>query len=135
MQRAISAFTRVFDALWLRRTGTVPSAGVRNGPGSAAHHAAKGGALRRIRGTSPQRKIPPRGGTFLALTQFASDLTVLLALLALTRTVLLLLAGLLAAALLLAGLLTRVLILLTRILILVGHRDLPFQVVGNTTRK
>jgi len=39
--------------------------------------------------------------------------------------ILLLLSGLLAAALLLAGLLTRVLILLTRIRVLVGHRDLP----------
>jgi hypothetical protein len=35
----------------LRRTGTVPNAGVRDGPGSAAHHAAKGGALRCVRGT------------------------------------------------------------------------------------
>jgi hypothetical protein len=43
----------------------------------------------------------------------------------LTARILLLLAGLLAAALLLAGLLTRVLVLLARILILIGHRDLP----------
>src|SRR5260370_5500518 len=35
----------------LRRAGTVPNAGVRYGPGSAAHHAAKGGALRCVRGT------------------------------------------------------------------------------------
>jgi hypothetical protein len=35
----------------LRRTGTVPNTGVRDGPGSAAHHAAKGGALRCVRGT------------------------------------------------------------------------------------
>jgi hypothetical protein len=54
----------------------------------------------------------------------------LLALTALTVRVLLLLAGLLAAALLLAGLLTRVLILLARILVLVGHRDLPFALLG-----
>ena len=44
---AISAFTRVFDALWrsscealLRRTGTAPNAGFRYGPGSAAHRSA-----------------------------------------------------------------------------------------------
>jgi hypothetical protein len=35
----------------LRRTGTVPSAGVRYGPGSATHQAAKGGPLRCARGT------------------------------------------------------------------------------------
>jgi hypothetical protein len=35
----------------LRRTGTVPNTGVRDGPGSAAHHAAKSGALRCVRGT------------------------------------------------------------------------------------
>jgi hypothetical protein len=46
-------------------------------------------------------------------------------LLALTARILLLLSGFLAAALLLAGLLTRVLILLARLLVLVGHRDLP----------
>ena len=40
---------------------------------------------------------------------------------ALTARILLLLAGLLAAALLLAGLLTRVLVLLARILVLIGH--------------
>jgi hypothetical protein len=45
--------------------------------------------------------------------------------LALTVRILLLLSGLLATALLLAGLLTRVLILLARVLILAGHRDLP----------
>ena len=46
-------------------------------------------------------------------------------LLVLTARVLLLLAGLLATALLLAGLLTRILILLARILVRVGHRELP----------
>src|ERR1700730_12617167 len=83
---------------------------------------------RHVANTTPKRKIPPRGGTFLALTQFVFELAVLLALLALTLTVriLLLLAGLLAAALLLAGLLTRVLILLARILILVRHSGTPF---------
>src|ERR1700733_10846276 len=35
----------------LRRTGTVPNAGVRDGPGSAAHQAAKSGPLRCVRGT------------------------------------------------------------------------------------
>jgi hypothetical protein len=45
--------------------------------------------------------------------------------LALTVRILLLLSGLLATALLLAGLLTRVLVLLARILVLAGHRDLP----------
>jgi hypothetical protein len=44
--------------------------------------------------------------------------------LVLTARILLLLSGLLATALLLAGLLTRVLILLTRIRVLFGHRDL-----------
>jgi hypothetical protein len=55
-----------------------------------------------------------------------SKLAVHLALLTLTALavrILLLLAGPLAAALLLAGLLTRVLILLTRVLVLVRHRD------------
>jgi hypothetical protein len=45
--------------------------------------------------------------------------------LTLTARILLLLAGLLAAALLLAGFLTRVLVLLARVLVWVGHRDLP----------
>ena len=35
-----------------RRAGTVPTTGVRYGPGSAAHHAVKNGALRCVRGTS-----------------------------------------------------------------------------------
>jgi hypothetical protein len=35
----------------LRRTGTVTDAALCYGPGSAAHHAAKGGALRCVRGT------------------------------------------------------------------------------------
>jgi hypothetical protein len=84
---------------------------------------------------TPQRKkVPPFGGTFL-LTQFRSELTTALTLLVrvlaltvrvlLTVRILLLLSRLLAAALLLAGLLTRVLVLLARILVLVGHRDLP----------
>jgi hypothetical protein len=84
------------------------------------------------RRNAPQRKIPPLRRDFPALTQFASGLAILLALLALTRTVriLLLLAGLLAAALLLAGLLARVLILLARILVLVGHSGISLCVVG-----
>jgi hypothetical protein len=81
----------------------------------------------------PTRKIPPSGGTFLlslALTEFWSELAILLTLLALTALairILLLLAGLLAAALLLAGLLTRVLILLARILVLIRHSGTPFS--------
>ena len=35
----------------LRRTGTVPGTGAWYGPGSAAHHAVKNGALRCVRGT------------------------------------------------------------------------------------
>jgi hypothetical protein len=54
-----------------------------------------------------------------------SALTLLIGILTLTVRILLLLSGLLAAALLLAGLLPRVLVLLARILVLVGHRDLP----------
>jgi hypothetical protein len=58
--------------------------------------------------------------------ELAAALILLIGILALTARVLLLLAGLLATALLLlAGFLTRVLILLARILVLVGHRDLP----------
>jgi hypothetical protein len=80
-----------------------------------------------------KRKTPPFGGTFLhshirpALFdgELATALALLVGLLALTVRILLLLSGFLAAALLLAGLLARVLILLARILILVGHRDLP----------
>jgi hypothetical protein len=75
------------------------------------------------------KKNPALRRDFPALTQFASGLAILLALLALTTLtvrILLLLAGLLATALLLAGLLTRVLILLARILVRVGHWDLPF---------
>jgi hypothetical protein len=53
-------------------------------------------------------------------------LLTLLALAALTVRILLLLAGLLAAALLLAGLLTRVLILLARVLVLIGHSGSPY---------
>jgi hypothetical protein len=63
----------------------------------------------------------------------------LLALAALAVRILLLLAGLLAAALLLAGLLTRVLILLARILVLVGHSGSPYlrcsECNGKTTAK
>jgi hypothetical protein len=46
--------------------------------------------------------------------------------LALTVRVLLLLAGLAATALLLAGLLARILILLTRVLVLIGHSQSPW---------
>jgi len=85
----------------------------------------------------PKRKVPPFGGTFLALSLgLMSDLTSAFALLigvllarffALTVRILLpLLSGLLAATLLLAGLLTRVLVLLARVLILAGHSGSPF---------
>ena len=43
----------------LRRAGTVPNAGVRYGPGSAAHRSAKCYALRGVRGHKSCR-IPPR---------------------------------------------------------------------------
>jgi hypothetical protein len=46
-------------------------------------------------------------------------------LLALTVRILLLLAGFARAALLLTGLLARILILLTRVLVLIGHCNLP----------
>ena len=58
-------------------------------------------------------------------TELATALALLIGILALTVRILLLLSGLLAAALLLAGLLPRGLVLLARILVLVGHRDLP----------
>jgi len=84
-------------------------------------------------GAAPKEKSRLAAGLSFShsttLTQFASELAVLLALLALAALavrVLLLLAGLLAAALLLAGLLTRVLILLARVLVLVRHSGSPF---------
>src|SRR4051794_2640340 len=61
----------------LRRTGTVPSAGVWYGPGSAAHQAAKSGPLRCVRGTRPRhrakqslrsKKLP--GGGFMKRRDF-----------------------------------------------------------------
>jgi hypothetical protein len=61
----------------------------------------------------------------LTIAALARIAVLALTILTLTVRILLLLARLLAAALLLAGLLTRVLILLTRVLILVRHRDLP----------
>jgi hypothetical protein len=59
------------------------------------------------------------------MSELVTALPLLIGLCVLTVRVLLLLAGLLAAALLLAGFLTRVLVLLARVLVLVGHRDLP----------
>jgi hypothetical protein len=83
----------------------------------------------------PDKKNPALRRDFPALAPFkpelAAALALLIRLLALTVgillavRILLLLAGLLAAALLLTGLLTRGLVLLARILIWVGHRDLP----------
>jgi hypothetical protein len=81
-----------------------------------------------VRRNDNTKKNPALRRDFPALAWFTSELAIgLLAgitVLALTIRVLLLLAGLLAAALLLAGLLTRVLILLARILVLIGHGDL-----------
>jgi hypothetical protein len=54
-------------------------------------------------------------------------LALLTRILARTVRILLLLSRFLAAALLLTGLLPRVLVLLAGILVLIGHRDLPFQ--------
>ena len=80
-----------------------------------------------------KRKVPPFDGTSLCSLvrpawfdeELATAFALLIGVLTLTVRILLLLAGFLAAALLLAGLLTRVLILLARILVLIGHRDLP----------
>jgi hypothetical protein len=77
-----------------------------------------------------KKKSPALRRDFSALTKLRSDelsiaFALLIGFLALTVRILLLLARLLAAALLLAGLLTRVLVLLTRFLVLVRHRDLP----------
>jgi branched-chain amino acid transport system permease protein len=60
---------------------------------------------------------------------------ILAGVLALTVRVLLLLAGLAAAALLLAGLLARILILLTRLLVLIGHRNLPGWTWSSRTKR
>jgi hypothetical protein len=67
-----------------------------------------------------KRKAPPFGEAFLS---YQSKLTVLTGIgsLPLTARILLLLAGLLTAALLLTGLLARVLVLLARVLVLIGH--------------
>jgi hypothetical protein len=61
---------------------------------------------------------------FLAMTAWV--LVLLSGALARTAWVLPLLSGFLAAAMLLSGLLARVLILLTRILVLIGHQESPF---------
>jgi hypothetical protein len=71
-------------------------------------------------------KVPPFGRTFPGLDIPRQELTtsgsLLTGLLALTvRVLLLLLAGLVAAALLLTRFLARILILLTRVLVLAGH--------------
>jgi hypothetical protein len=50
----------------LRSAGTVPNTGVRYGPGSAAHHAAKSGALRCVRGTPTG--LRPTHASFVAGT-------------------------------------------------------------------
>jgi hypothetical protein len=57
--------------------------------------------------------------------ELATALALLIGVLGLTVRILLLLSGFLAATLLLAGLLARLLILLARILVLIGHWDLP----------
>jgi hypothetical protein len=66
-----------------------------------------------------RRDLPSDASSELALGLLAR-----VGLLALTAGILLLLTRLLSAALLLAGLLTRVLILLARVLVLIGHRGL-----------
>jgi hypothetical protein len=83
--------------------------------------------------TRLKRKVPLFNGTSLCSLvrparfdeELATAFALLIGVLALTVRILLLLSGFLAAALLLAGLLTRVLILLARVLVLIGHRDLP----------
>src|ERR1700760_1954124 len=55
----------------LRRTGTVPNAGVRDGPGSAAHHVTKGGGLRCVRGTNLGQDRKPRMHHLLAFMLIA----------------------------------------------------------------
>jgi hypothetical protein len=82
-----------------------------------------GGAF--LQALTPPWTEPPVGNRELPV---AVLLALLAGLLALTVRILLLLSGLLAAALLLARLLTGVLILLTGILVLIGHRDLLFKV-------
>jgi hypothetical protein len=85
------------------------------------------------RGLCAKKKSPASRRDLLLSLGSGPDLTAALALLigllALAVRILLLLSGLLAAALLLTGLLARVLVLLARvlarILIWVGHRDLP----------
>ena len=80
----------------------------------------------------PKKKSPAFRRDLLAQlgSELATALTLLVGFLALTIRILpvrilLLLSGLLATALLLAGLLSRILVLLARILVLIGHRDLP----------
>jgi hypothetical protein len=82
------------------------------------------------RGRDRAKKIPPCGGTFsislgTGLTVLVTALILLSGVLALAARILLLLAGLLPPTLLLAGFLPRFLVLLARILVLAGHRDLP----------
>jgi uncharacterized membrane protein YkgB len=67
--------------------------------------------------------------------ELVTALALLIGVLALTVRILLLLAGLLTGALLLAGLLGRFLILLTRSLVLIGHRYLPCSMSQEIIRK
>src|ERR1700710_1914476 len=53
----------------LRRAGTVPSTSVRYGPGSAAHHAVKNGALRCVRATMPLKDLSMTHPSLHARTQ------------------------------------------------------------------
>jgi antibiotic biosynthesis monooxygenase (ABM) superfamily enzyme len=76
----------------------------------------------------PKKKSPAFRRDLLAQlgSELATALTLLIGFLALTIRVLLLLSGLLATTLLLlTGFLPRILVLLARILVLIGHRDLP----------
>jgi hypothetical protein len=94
--------------------------------------------------TASKKKVPPFGRTFLCsrlggklapLARVLALARILAGVLALTVRVLLLLAGLAAAALLLAGLLARILILLTRLLVLIGHRNLPGWTWSSRTKR
>jgi hypothetical protein len=69
-----------------------------------------------------------------ALTLLVGFLALAVRILALTVWILLLLSGLLATTLLLTGFLPGILVLLARILVLIGHRDLPCCMSRESTR-
>ena|ERR1700744_1750101 len=92
---------------------------------------AQSGATGATRSPLPKKKSPafrrdlPADAKLGSELTLALTLTLLVGVLALTVRILLLLSGLLATPLLLTRLLPRILVLLARILILIGHRDLP----------